>query len=201
MTKYIDTKKVSAAMHGKTKKKKQEIPHDVSLAFIDLKTSNSKNLRNIYIAKLGSLGWTHTAIANASDMTRERIRQIVYKNNHDFSVVEHLPLPIAPLWVSEAIVNPKKVIVPDAEVLKRLKELQIYAKKVRSFSPKYREEAEEYTKLIANCLESGVTIYKLSRLLDVTHGALMFRLVRYGYKESSGKSKSYKKIIAKNRKN
>jgi hypothetical protein len=193
------TKSVAKSMHGKVKKVGQRLPQEVVSAFSDLEQSGNKELRNAYMAKLQSLGWNYISIAKASNITRERVRQLVEKTEYDLSTVEHLPLPTPPVWISEAVINPKIVILPDEKVLERLKELQIYANKVRGHSPLYRQEAEEYTRLIVNCLEKGVTVYRLSKLLGVTHGALMFRLVRYGYKESNGKSKAYQRIVEGNR--
>jgi hypothetical protein len=72
---------------------------------------------------------------------------------------------------------------------------------VRSNGKKYREEAEEYTKLLnhAHTVE-GVTLYRLAKRLGVTHGALRFRLVRYGYKKPvTATSKVYTPILKENR--
>jgi hypothetical protein len=72
---------------------------------------------------------------------------------------------------------------------------------VRSNGKAYREEAEEYTKLLnyAHTVE-GVTLYRLAKRLGVTHGALRFRLVRYGYKKPvTATSKVYNPILKENR--
>jgi hypothetical protein len=92
-------------------------------------------------------------------------------------------------------------IEPSPETLKRLLELQPYAQQVRSSGKKYRAEAEEYTSLLnhAHTVE-GVTLYRLAKRLGVTHGALRFRLVRYGYKKTvTATSKVYNPIIKENR--
>jgi hypothetical protein len=45
-----------------------------------------------------------------------------------------------------------------------------------------------------------VTLYRLAKRLGVTHGALRFRLVRYGYKQAiSAESKAYTPILQQNR--
>lgn len=89
---------------------------------------------------------------------------------------------------------------PLADNLVRLRELQPLAQQVRSNSPKYRAEAEEYTALIAHeHMERGVSLFRLSKELGVTHGALRFRLVRYGYKEATSEHKVYKPIVSDNR--
>jgi hypothetical protein len=72
---------------------------------------------------------------------------------------------------------------------------------VRSNGTKYRKEAEEYTRLLNQAhVEEGVTLYRLAKRLGVTHGALRFRLVRYGYKTPvNATSKVYTPILEKNR--
>jgi hypothetical protein len=199
MTNDIYTKTVPKSMHGQVKKVKQILPQEVVSAFISLDQKSEREVRNAYAAKLHSLGWNLTTISNACKLTRERVRQLILNKEYDFSTVGHLPLPKPPVWISEAVINPKIVIIPDEEVLEKLKELQPYANKVRGSSLQYRREAEEYTNLVVQCLEKGVTVYRLSKLLGITHGALQFRLVRYGYKETNGKSKAYKRIIENNR--
>jgi hypothetical protein len=92
-------------------------------------------------------------------------------------------------------------VEPNPDTLARLLELQPYAQQVRSNGKKYREEAEEYTKLLnhAHTVE-GVTLYRLAKRLGVTHGALRFRLVRYGYKQPvTATSKVYNPIVKENR--
>jgi hypothetical protein len=80
-------------------------------------------------------------------------------------------------------------------------ELQPIVKQVRGNSPKYREEAEEYTWLLhkAHNLD-GVTLYRLGKRLGITHAAIRFRLARYGYKLApNATSKTYTAILDKNR--
>lgn len=90
--------------------------------------------------------------------------------------------------------------LPD-ELLARLIELQPFAQSVRSSSLKYRAEAEEYTKLLHEAhVGHGVSIYRLAKLLGVTHSALRFRLIRYGYKSGPDSSNPiYKPIKQRNR--
>jgi hypothetical protein len=43
--------------------------------------------------------------------------------------------------------------------------------------------------------QQGVSVYSLAKSLGVTHGALLFRFVRYGYTTSeSGQSKVFRKL-------
>jgi hypothetical protein len=150
--------------------------------------------RDSYIQALWEAGWTHRSIADASSISHERIRQIILQPR----ITENLlPVPDAPR-------KPQKVepvyVEPNPEDLARLLELQPLAQQVRSNSPKYRAEAEEYTKLLAKVhLDDHVTIYRLAKRLGVTHGAIRFRLARYGYITITGQSKSYQKVRDENR--
>jgi hypothetical protein len=80
-------------------------------------------------------------------------------------------------------------------------ELQPLAQKVRGSGSAYRKEAEEYTALINHAhMVEGVTLYRLAKRLGVTHGALRFRLVRYGYiTPKTGVSGVYKPVAMANR--
>jgi hypothetical protein len=64
----------------------------------------------------------------------------------------------------------------------------------------HRAVGEEYTALLwhAHSVE-GVTLYRLAKRLGITHGAVRFRLVRYGYLATKGKSTAYKTIKPQNR--
>ncbi len=98
-------------------------------------------------------------------------------------------------------VGTSRYVMPTPELLERLKELQPYAQQVRSNSPRYRAEAEEYTYLLNQAhKEQGVTLYRLAKLLGVTTSAIAFRLVRYGYRTTElGKSPAYRSITESNR--
>lgn len=180
-------------------KKNQRLPQEIHDAFSALKGP----ARDALIKNLVDNHWTYEAVANASGLTRERVRQIsnaVAKLAEEFHYDLDIEIPEPPL-------KPEKegptYIEPSPETLARLLELQPYAQRVRSNSTKYREEAEEYTRLLnhAHTVE-GVTLYRLAKRLGVTHGALRFRLVRYGYKKPvTATSKVYNPVKKENRAN
>lgn len=174
-------------------KKNQTLPGDIKDAFDTIINDED---RNLLIAKLRKSEWTLEAIASASGLTRERVRQISKM---------HLPEKDLGIEIPEPPLKPEKpkpvYVEPTEKTLNRLLELQPYAQQVRSNGKKYREEAEEYTALLnyAHTVE-GVTLYRLAKRLGVTHGALRFRLVRYGYKTPvTATSKVYTPIATKNR--
>lgn len=175
-------------------KKNQMLPQYVYEEFEAL-TNNDH--RDILIRSLRLAGWTLESISAASNLTRERVRQIALG-----SIPEGTSVPIE---IPEPPIKPEKAkpvyIEPHPDTLKRLLELQPYAQQVRSNGTKYRKEAEEYTKLLNHAhVVEGVTLYRLAKRLGVTHGALRFRLVRYGYKQPvTATSKVYTPIVEENR--
>jgi AraC-like DNA-binding protein len=174
-------------------KKHQTLPTNIKAAF---DAALDTDFRDELIRELRNVGWTLEAIAAASGITRERVRQIA--KTPSGSTVVDFPIPMPPLKP----VKPKPVYVePSPETLARLLELQPLAQQVRSNGKKYRAEAEEYTALLNHAhVNEGVTLYRLAKRLGVTHGALRFRLVRYGYKTpTSATSKVYTPILSENR--
>lgn len=175
-------------------KKNQQLPKEIEAAF---KTSPGAPFRDQLIRELVRANWTYEAISNASGLTRERVRQIA-KTEKQFSDSIRVRIPEPPVKPE----RPKREYVePSAKTLARLLELQPYAQQVRSNGPRYRKEAEEYTNLLNYAhVTEGVTLYRLAKRLGITHGAIRFRLARYGYiKPKSGKSKVYNPIIKENR--
>ena len=170
---------------------KQKLPEIVWGIFMqDL----HRDQRDSFIQALWEAGWTNRAISEAANVSLERVRQIIlqpriYRNSLVVPEPPRKPGKIQPVYIE-----------PKPQDLERLLELQPLAQQVRSNSPLFRSEAEEYTKLMAKVhLEDKVPIYRLAKRLGVTHGALRFRLARYGYIESSGQSKSYQKVRDENR--
>ncbi len=181
------------------------LPDNVQLILKSLDGKTDALVRNSYIAALRYAGWTLQSIGDATGVSRERIRQI--ESTIDLELVRQIkmfpnefPIPALP---TETVIEYKyEAYEPSPETLARLLELQPMAQLVRSHSPKYRVEAEEYVTLLWKAHnEEKVTLYRLAKCLGVTHGALRFRLVRYGYMTPSqgGSSKSYRPVMQKNR--
>ncbi|URP22127.1 hypothetical protein SEA_BIG4_369 [Microbacterium phage Big4] len=169
------------------------LPQDVQTAFSTL--GEDLDTRNLYAATLRRAGWTLASISKATGITRERVRQIA--ESFDDAVLpplpDALPVPMPPEKVKRAR---KAYVVPDPVKLKRLLELQPAAQQNRHNSPANRQAAEDYTALVWEVHNAdGVTLYQLAKALGVTHGALRFRLARYGYKlPEKGVSKVYTRI-------
>lgn len=172
------------------------LPQDVVTAFTSL--GDDLETRNLYSAALRRKGWTLASISAATGVTRERIRQIEGAAPAVFPLPLDLPLPMPP---AKAVKVRKTYVEPDPAKLERLLELQPDAQQNRHNSEEFRSAAEAYTALVWEVhSQDGVTLYRLAKRLGVTHGALRFRLARYGYKEpESGVSKVYTRIMPEHR--
>lgn len=155
--------------------------------------------RNEYIRQLRVKGWTLQSIATACGISRERIRQIAEMESvPGIRLGEDFIVPNPPTYPEK---TKREYVEPSEEILARLLELQPLVQQVRSHSPRYRAEAEEYTRLLNQAHSvDGVTLYRLAKRLGVSHGAIRFRLARYGYKPApNATSKVYQPINSKNR--
>jgi hypothetical protein len=180
----------------------QTMPAVTTLA---LNLTTDKDLRAAYVKALRLKGWTLESIAFALDLTRERIRQIqlmASPANIVYILSNPGEFPVPELETREIEVpGDPEYVEPSPETLARLLELQPLAQKVRYDHSTYRKEAEEYSALVWHVYSvEGVTLYRLAKCLGVTHGALRFRLARYGYlTPKTGKSKCYSPIKQTNR--
>lgn len=184
-------------------KKNQQLPEDVKIVF---QANPSGPVRDLLIRELAQANWTYEAISNASGLTRERVRQIAKAGSTTASPTREDDLrAMLGIEIPQPPTKPERpkpeYIEPHPDTLSRLLELQPYAQQVRANGSKYREEAEEYTALLNHAhVNEGVTLYRLAKRLGITHGAIRFRLARYGYiTPKSGKSKVYNPIVSDNR--
>ena len=176
----------------KQKKRLIQLPKETSTTLSEM---SNKDDRDDYVRALRKAGWTLQSISDAIGVSRERVRQIC-EMDKNYSSREYL-VPSPPMHEEKE----KRVFnEPTAQTLARLLELQPLAQQVRSNSPRYRKEAEEYTALLnhARTVE-GVSIYRLALRLGVTHGALRFRLTRYGYLPVTAGTTSRVYHLVKNR--
>lgn len=184
----------------KTLKRGIKLPEEVHDQFMLI---SDMEVRDAYMRGLRDKGWTLQSIADAvGDITRERARQCIEevssrkaRNVLERSRTRRLKLMIPDLPLAPEKPKPEPKPMPKPETLKELKRLQPLAFEVRYKHGKYRKEAEQFTKLLwkTHTVEN-VSIYRLAKLLDVTHGALQSRLVRYGYKKTKGKSAAYEPV-------
>lgn len=191
--------KIDVLIGHKIQKSNQVLPKEVSDILIELK----QPLRKAYYSRLIKAGWTYQGVANALGVSRQAIESGVRtlrghaRHGELMSAVSHLPVPELPRVEIRRLI-PKE---PTSTEIYILKELHSKAKQVRSDSPLYREEAEEFTRLAWELTQSGVSTYTLAKKLGLSHGALFFRFVRYGYATSkTGTSKTYQTIKPENRK-
>jgi hypothetical protein len=182
-------------MTNQIKKRLVKLPLETRILLASI--SNSET-RDDYVRSLRRAGWTLQAISESISVSRERVRQICEMADSGMNLSQNLPVPNPPQVETK---EKKKYIEPSPELLARALELQPYARQVRSSGKRFRAEAEEYTRLINQAMMEGVTLYRLAKRLGVTHGALRFRLTRYGYIEPPKGSTSvvYRPIVKSNR--
>ena len=181
----------------KTIRTRQNLPDDVVVILTSLPVAK----RKAYAKLLVNAGWTYSAVAKPLGISRQAVEYYV-KEKHSRSCykpemleqVKNLPIPPLP---TKPITKVKFAQV-DEDTERKLKELHDIAKQIRGNTSKYREEAEELAKLVWEQMEQGISMYSIAKTLGITTSALAFRLVRYGYKTTNGKSKTYNQI--KNRK-
>lgn len=146
--------------------------------------------RRAYAKRLCIAGWTYQSVADVFKVTRQAVEQYIKKVDVISDEVNALPIPEVP---SEPIYKVSRLEVDD-DVLLQLKELHSKASLVRGKGKKYRAEAEQFTKLAWEQTQKGVSVYSLAKSLGVTHSALLFRFVRYGYTTSTSQSKVFRQL-------
>jgi hypothetical protein len=115
-------------------------------------------------------------------------------------VFSEYPLPVPPVYPERGPVGRAAAVQPSAQTRARLLELQPIAETIRGNSKKNRAEAEEFMALLAHAVQvEHVQITTLAQLLGVTHAAIASRMVRYGYKNTTGTSKALIRMQLKNR--
>jgi predicted transcriptional regulator len=170
---------------SKQKKSQLQLPTDTA----ELLKTLSMTDRKAYVKRLCLAGWTYQSVADVFKVSRQAIEQYL-KKSEPSEYADSLPIPEVP---SDPIYQVKRQEVTD-DVLLQLKELHDKAKLVRGKSKKYRHEAELFTKLAWEQTQQGVSVYSLAKSLGVTHSALLFRFVRYGYTTTESKSKVFRKL-------
>lgn len=190
LTKGMKQEKEQILVGTRVPKSDLTLPKEVSDILIGLPLDE----RKAYVFELRKVGWTLQSLATPLKLTRESIRLYGLKEpkSEVLAKVKHLLIVKPP--VIEVFVERVKRVKPDPQVIAQLKELQPKAFMVRGKGKSNREEAELYTRLIYELMESGVSGYRIAKELGVTHSALAFRLVRYGYTTSNGTSRSYRQL-------
>ena len=184
---------MNQAQVGTKKLKFAELPSDTKELLKNLPIEK----RRAYSHRLNEAGWTYASIGRAIGISRQAVeQQILHVKRNPLEEtmakeVSELPVPEQPTKpIYKAV---RKEVSPD--VLVQLKELHDKAKLVRGKGQQFRDEAEEFTKLAWEQVQNGVSVYSLAKSLGITHGAIFFRFVRYGYADpKTGKSKVYKKL-------
>ena len=186
---------------GKNRKERVLVKTRIKKSDLTLPKEVGETLRSLPLAErkaysnlLRNAGWTLQSIATELGVTRENIR-LYERSTPSAETLEKVKDFLIPEVPKVEIYADRVVkVIPKPEVIAQLKELQAKASLVRGKGKAHREEAEQYTKLLYETMESGVSGYRLAKELGVTHSAILFRLVRYGYATTEGKSKTYRQL-------
>lgn len=176
----------------KVRRSEVELPDDVRVSFSSLNLVDKIE----YAKRLYKLGWTLRNIGVASGVSRERVRQWVnnlnvrLSNDFDYDKVYSLPAPEKPVRLVKVFKHIPSI--PDDATIEKLKALHDKAKLIRGPGVLHRAEAEEFGAMLNDLINDGYSVYQISKKLGITHGAINHRLVRYGYKQSNGKSRAYR---------
>jgi len=184
-------KKIKEVSEGRPMKK-QLLSPEVHSIFSSFKT---KEERNQYVWRLRKEeGWSLESIGQVIGVTREMVRLIVSKlDKAPFQLLPSVAVLSVPRRTRIKKVTYRRTPI-EPEALKLLKELHANATLLRGKSDKNRTEAEEFTRLIHEQTLLGVSTYTLAKELGLTVGAINLRLVRYGYRQTNGKSPALTRI-------
>lgn len=182
--------KETILLRTNTVKSNHTLPKEVSEVLVNLSLAE----RRAYATELVNAGWTLQSIGNELGITREAVRLYTLKQHDTEALSKVKSLPIPPIPTKEIYTTRIKRVQIDPNVLLQLKELHSKAVMVRGKSPKYRDEAEQFTKLAWEQVEKGITSYALAKAIGISNGALIFRFVRYGYKTTNGQSRVFRQL-------
>lgn len=163
------------------------------------KVTNDAKTRKQLVATVRAFldaGWTLASVADACHVTRQTVFN--WKQESEALDITKLVAMDVPPFVSSSpakVERKPKAMLSEADV-KELLMLHDIAKRNRrgrvgtqSFTA---ECSQRFTDMVWNLHnDKGVSIYAIAKAVGVTVAALQFRLVRYGYKTTTGKSKSY----------
>jgi hypothetical protein len=182
--------KETILLRTNTLKSNHTLPKEVGEALRNLSLAE----RKAYATELVNAGWTLQSIGNELGITREAVRLYTLKQSDTETLSKVKSLPIPPIPTKEIYTTRIKRVQIDPNVLLQLKELHSKAVMVRGKSPKYRDEAEQFTKLAWEQIQLGITAYALAKAIGISNGALIFRFVRYGYKKTNGQSRVFRQL-------
>lgn len=160
------------------------------------KITPSERMR--YMRALRDAGWTLRAISEAAGVSNSLVAYAAKHADRPTSSDEFY-VPEVPRYPDKPTGPSMMPKLPDPETTARLRELMQHAQLVRGNSRRGRKEAEEFTALLDRVTREGVTLYQLAKLLGTTRAALHGRLVRYGYKKTTGSSVIYTPVKDINR--
>ena len=159
----------------------------------------ARHLLRVYLGALIRAGWRQSSIARLMGVSRQRIVDFAIVDDYvEQSIEEYrlitgmtLPIPDAPIIVDmPPRPRGRRLRLPTPETTERLREVYADARRYRG-SEKNRDAAHLFVNLVWYAhISEGASLYGIAKALGINVAALQSRLVRYGYKTSTGQSKN-----------
>ena len=167
----------------------------------------SRHLLQVYVSCLIQQGWKQRTMAETLGLSRTGVANLCIKDDLVEQSLEEYRLIInRPLRLPLPPSRPEKRKAParvkaSAETIEMLKDLHAKARNYRG-TTKNKEESYLFTAAVyyVNTVD-GVSLYSIAKEIGLTHAALSSRLVRYGYKSTTGKSGAYRKLTGRGDRN
>ena len=151
------------------------LPEDFTLTLQRMQEDGDPELSPL-LARVKKAGWTYQDIADALGITRQAVEQRVKFPDR----------------------RPRVAVSLAPEVAARLRELQATARTVNGAMPPEhpaRRDSEELSRMLAEQIERGAPVYTLAKAIGVTHGAVVARLYRHGYRDHIPASQSKERYL------
>jgi hypothetical protein len=161
----------------------QQVLRDLYRPVSSVPSITDESLRlNGYLRLLREAGYTLQEIGEVVGISRERVRQRVTDKPYSYvglpsvRVRELAPVPSKP-------VTKKLHVSPEvAEQLREMRDICSTVNGGTAADDPRRQVSVEFTAILANLVERGVTVYELAKALGCNHQAIYGRLARHGYR-------------------
>lgn len=162
----------------------------------------SRHLLRVYMTCLIGAGWRQSCFADFLGLSYQRIQQLRIDEDYvEQSLTEYraitgmtLPIPDAPIVSQSAGIRGRPRRSARPETMQRIRDLYEQARRYRG-GANNRDEAHLFTALVWYAhVSEGASLKAIAEDLDVERTALQSRLIRYGYKTSTGRSTAYRPL-------
>jgi|GEM_PF-3157151 hypothetical protein len=168
----------------------QDLPEDFAATLRDLHAqacqpggADASERLNALLALAREHGWTLAALARSLGVSREAVRQRASRGELRADTPAVPSPPKRPTPMPKPPKRQRLKVRP--EVAERLREMNRIARTVNGATPAdhpARKVSVELSAMLNSLVEQGVSKYHLAQVLGVSHGAIIARLARHGYR-------------------